>query len=33
VSTSCSTSTGAKTEGYLKILRTIADLDMFWVEI
>ncbi len=23
----------AKTEGYLKILRTIADLDMFWVEI
>jgi L-alanine-DL-glutamate epimerase-like enolase superfamily enzyme len=23
----------AKTEGYLKILRTIADLDMFWIEI
>ena len=23
----------AKTEGYLKILRAIADLDMFWVEI
>ena len=23
----------AKTEGYLKILREIADLDMFWVEI
>ena len=23
----------AKTEGYLKILRTIADLDIFWVEI
>jgi galactonate dehydratase len=23
----------AKTEGYLKILRTIADLDMVWVEI
>jgi L-alanine-DL-glutamate epimerase-like enolase superfamily enzyme len=23
----------AKTEGYLKILRTIADFDMFWVEI
>lgn len=23
----------AKTEGYLKILRTIADLDLFWVEI
>jgi galactonate dehydratase len=23
----------AKTEGYLEILRTIADLDMFWVEI
>ena len=22
-----------KTEGYLKILRAIADLDMFWVEI
>ena len=23
----------AKTEGYLKILRAIADLDMFWIEI
>ncbi len=23
----------AKTEGYLKILREIADLDLFWVEI
>ena len=23
----------AKTEGYLKILREIADIDMFWVEI
>jgi L-alanine-DL-glutamate epimerase-like enolase superfamily enzyme len=23
----------AKTEGYLKVLRAIADLDMFWVEI
>ena len=23
----------AKTEGYLKILRAIADIDMFWVEI
>jgi L-alanine-DL-glutamate epimerase-like enolase superfamily enzyme len=23
----------AKTEGYLKILREIADLDMFWIEI
>ena len=23
----------AKTEGYLKILRSIADLDMFWIEI
>jgi len=23
----------AKTEGYLKILRTIADIDMFWIEI
>ena len=23
----------AKTEGYLKILRTIADIEMFWVEI
>jgi len=23
----------AKTEGYLKVLRTIADLDMFWIEI
>ena len=23
----------AKTEGYLKILRNIADIDMFWVEI
>ena len=23
----------AKTEGYLKILRSIANLDMFWVEI
>jgi L-alanine-DL-glutamate epimerase-like enolase superfamily enzyme len=23
----------AKTEGYLKILRAIADFDMFWVEI
>jgi len=23
----------AKTEGYLKILRSIADIDMFWVEI
>lgn len=23
----------AKTEGYLKILRTITDLDMFWIEI
>src|SRR5436305_931869 len=23
----------AKTEGYLKILRAVADLDMFWIEI
>jgi galactonate dehydratase len=23
----------AKTEGYLKILKAIADFDMFWVEI
>ena len=23
----------AKTEGYLKILRAIADFDMFWIEI
>jgi galactonate dehydratase len=23
----------AKTEGYLRILREIADLDLFWVEI
>ena len=33
-STCCSTCNfNAKTEGYLEILREIADLDMFWVEI